>query len=186
MPTGYTADVQNGKVTEFSDFAWKCARNFGALIMMRDAAWDTPVPARFEPPDYHLKRLDEVRSTISTLTGMSDDEVAEACARDYAAAVATWEERQAERAIERGRYEAMLTNAREWLPPTPDHQGLKDFMISQLEESIRFDTSSRYDDRPGCETPSAYRARRLSEAHKSLAYHADPKDDSAVGGAETP
>lgn len=36
MPTGYTASVQEGKVTEFRDFAMECARAFGALVMMRD------------------------------------------------------------------------------------------------------------------------------------------------------
>ena len=35
MPTGYTAAVCSGEITEIKDFALSCARAFGALITMR-------------------------------------------------------------------------------------------------------------------------------------------------------
>jgi len=36
MPTGYTADLNDGKQVTFQEFTMKCARAFGALIEMRD------------------------------------------------------------------------------------------------------------------------------------------------------
>jgi hypothetical protein len=49
MPTGYTDCVRSGEVTEFADFAMKCARAFGACIEMRDEPSGTPIPEAFEP-----------------------------------------------------------------------------------------------------------------------------------------
>jgi hypothetical protein len=46
MPTGYTCDVQNGKVTELKDYLLDCSRGFGALIHMRDERMDTPIKLR--------------------------------------------------------------------------------------------------------------------------------------------
>lgn len=36
MPTGYTADVQTGKIKTLREFALTCARNFGIAILQRE------------------------------------------------------------------------------------------------------------------------------------------------------
>ena len=58
MPTGYTAYVQDGVITEFADFAMKCARAFGALIDMRDESLDAEIRVQREPnTEYFDKEL---------------------------------------------------------------------------------------------------------------------------------
>ena len=64
MPTGYTASVADGRVTEFAPFALQCARAMGALIMMRDEPHDAPIPERFEASDYYSKSLAEARERL--------------------------------------------------------------------------------------------------------------------------
>lgn len=76
MPTGYTASVQDGKITEFRDFAMQCARAFGATITMRDDPSDAPIPEAFEPENYNAKRLIEAQEEIARLNAMTDDEKA--------------------------------------------------------------------------------------------------------------
>jgi hypothetical protein len=49
MPTGYTAAVADGTITEFPDFAMQCARAFGTLVLMRDEPQDAAIPEKFEP-----------------------------------------------------------------------------------------------------------------------------------------
>lgn len=51
MPTGYTADLHDGKDVTFDQFVKQCARGMGALVTLRDAPWDAPLPERFEPSD---------------------------------------------------------------------------------------------------------------------------------------
>jgi hypothetical protein len=59
MPTGYTAKLME-EGQSFPEFAMRCARNFGALIMMRDESLDVPIPEQFEPSDYYRKKLSEL------------------------------------------------------------------------------------------------------------------------------
>ncbi len=63
MPTGYTADIAKG--ITFQQYAWSCARAFGALVMMRDEPSDAPIPEAFTPSDYHVKALAEARAKLA-------------------------------------------------------------------------------------------------------------------------
>jgi len=42
------------------------------------------------------------------------------------------------------RYEQMLCRARAWVPPSKEHENLKQFMIDQLVGSIQFDCHASY------------------------------------------
>ena len=146
MPTGYTAPVQDGKITEFSDFALNCARAFGALILLRDSDTSLETTKRFidngsylENSTYNEERIRKATERIAELRRMSDEEVL-ACAQSEANDVVR---RNRERAVqtqtERARYENMLDKVKAWTPPTEDHVSFKNFMIEQLEGSIDFD-----------------------------------------------
>lgn len=141
MPTGYTADVADGKVSDFPAFALRCARNFGALIMMRDDPMDAPIPDEFNGGSYHEEALDRARQGLAELADITDEQCQSRADSEYADALLANAKTRAKYAEQRARYEAMLANVRAWVPPTKDHVGLKDFMIQQLEESIRFDCS---------------------------------------------
>lgn len=139
MPTGYTADVITGKVATFPAFAMQCARAFGALILMRDDPLDAPIPDAFAPSGYYAKRLEENDAEAVRLASLTAEEAEQEAEADYQRAVQHREEAIREAAEARQRCEAMLAQVREWTPPTPDHEGLKRFMVEQLEETIRFD-----------------------------------------------
>lgn len=46
MPPAYTSFVADNENFSFLEFAMLCARNFGALMMMRNEPLDLPVPER--------------------------------------------------------------------------------------------------------------------------------------------
>ena len=139
MPTGYTADVQRGKITDFPAFALLCARAFGATISMRDDGMDAPIPDEFQPSQHYAEWAREERARLDALLAMTPDEIT--AARDEAEAkrAASLAEAEERRAQELARYEAMLAAVKAWVPPTPEHVGLQAFMVEQLRESIRFD-----------------------------------------------
>jgi hypothetical protein len=170
MPTGYTADVQSGKVTDFRKFALTCARAFGATILMRDDPLDAPIPQKFEASDYHVKELAAARSELARLKSMKPSDVVQAAASDYASEMNDWNKRQAERAKERLRYETMLEKAKAWVPPSPEHDGLKRFMVDQLTESIDFDCGPGLS-RPVEKAPAEWLREKITEAEQSIAYH---------------
>lgn len=148
MPTGYTADVSDGKVTDLRTFAMMCARDFGALITMRDEPADAPIPDEFKPSDFYSKLADEARTKLAALEAMSPDEVQAAAKAHDAARLAEWETRRAKRAETRQRYLDMMAQAMAWKPPTSQHDGLRRFMIEQLKQSIDFDCNDKYDRKP--------------------------------------
>ncbi len=171
MPTGYTAPIAEGKIDNFPDFAMNCARAFGALVMMRDSPSDAEIPERFEPLDYHPKKIADLRAELVRLEAMTGaDATAE---RDMLEAKRIAERTNyADRKLEqKERYEAMLVDVRKWVPPTTDHAEMKKFMIQQLEESIDFDCRpSEYMSDP---LPSAdeWLADAISVAQKDIKYH---------------
>lgn len=170
MPTGYTEGVQSGKITEFKDFACICARAFGALIHLRDEPLSPHIPDDVSGSSYHKEQAADAEAQLAALDKLHDDEIRAFAAADNEKKQARHVAYVAERVAEKARYEAMLVKAREWTPPSSDHAGLKDFMIKQLEESIRFDCSVAFAAPKPLDATAWLNARR-EELQSNLAYH---------------
>lgn len=172
MPTGYTADVQSGKVTDFQTFALQCARAFGALVLMRDDPSDAPIPEEFKPSNYSAKALEDATAELERLRLMTLIEVERAAASAYDEALTRWATRREERVQDRKRYEAMLSQVQAWDPPSQDHVEMKSFMLQQLKQSIDSDCSSDYDDRPAKRSAKEWHEQESKRLRDSIAYHA--------------
>lgn len=174
MPTGYTADVQDGKITEFKDFALQCARAFGALIDMRDSPKDAPLPAKIKPKtSYHDKALAEAIERLAKLRSMTPAKAEREAKKSNERLMAAHNESVAEHKVRRERYEAMLAKVREWTPPTKDHTGLKTFMNEQLSESIKFDCYEPT--KPKEPTAAEWLAAEIAGAERIVEYHTKAK-----------
>lgn len=172
MPTGYTADLYEGKDISFEEFVLKCARNFGALITMRDEPWDAEIPDEFKPSDYHQKALDAAKERLAEVKAWDDDTAEARADADWKLAVEKWEEAEEKRKAQRARYQAMLEQVDAWVPPTADHVNLKGFMQQQLEQSIDFDTKPFWT-RPEKQTGKAFRQQHLEKAQHDIRYHTE-------------
>lgn len=147
MPSGYTCGVQDGTIKTFREYALQCARAFGACIDLRDDPLSPDIP-EFVPSDYHAKRLAELEAELVALEAMSATEVEAACKREFQSAVDYRDKRLAEITAQQQRYESMLSEASAFQPPTSEHVELKKFMITQLQESIKWDCDASYYDTP--------------------------------------
>lgn len=171
MPTGYTAAVADG--ITFEQFVLRCSRAMGALILMRDEPMDAPIPDRFEPSDYHQKKIEEATALIAKLDGMDGEEVETLASEDFDAEMKRYTDRIAKDRDLRGKYEAMLGQVQAWTPPTKDHEGFKTFMVKQLQESIEFDCNERYYDerRPQKKTGEQWLDEQIANARRDIEYH---------------
>lgn len=142
MPTGYTADVAKG--ISFEQFVMRCARAMGACVSMRDEPMDASIPEQFEPGDYHARKLEEANVELTTLRAMTDEEADAAAAEAFAVDKHEQEKGIADAFDLRSKYESMLEHVRAWLPPTPDHERFKQFMLDQLNDSIQYDCDIGY------------------------------------------
>jgi hypothetical protein len=169
MPTGYTADIKDG--ISFEKFVWSCARAMGALVMMRDEPSDAPIPERFEPSDYNTRQLATLRVELGRLSAMSIEQIDAEAATAYQQAVDRRRERIREKLELHAKYSEMLANVARWKAPTPEHEGFKEFMASQLRESIKFDCNTAYDEAPTRQDATAWHNTQLAETRRQIAYH---------------
>lgn len=185
MPTGYTAPVNDGTITTLKDYALTCARAFGALIELRDEPGSTPIPERFKRSTYHDERLAEANTELAALLVLTPAERQQRADKANADALAYWQKSKADRAAIKARYDAMLAKAKNWVPPTPDHEEFKNFMVSQLEQSVKFDTTGYGEDTPP-EPVSAeeWYASALKEARRNITYHTEGRDEEIRRTAE--
>lgn len=171
MPTGYTSKVKSGECTDFVEYAMSCARAFGACIMMRDDPADAKIPDRFEPSDYHQKRLDELRAERSNILAANDEGLDNLAICEYERLWSAWEERTQERQEGERRYRAMLEKARAYKPPTADHQQYAAFLVSQLEKSIELDCSNEFDAKPELLSGRTWARQKLDKIDRDIEYH---------------
>lgn len=147
MPTGYTAAIADG--IDFPTFAMDCARAFGACVTLRDEpGGGDRIPESFEPDGYYQESIDRVHDKMAELVSMSSAEADSRAEQEWKDEEAQRIKRLQEKADLRAKYEAMLAEAESWVPPTPEHVRLKQFMIDQINESIRFDCSTSHLDNP--------------------------------------
>lgn len=167
MPTGYTAPVQDGTITDLRTFILRCARAMGALIMMRDDPMDAPI-RKEEVSDYHPKELAKARERLAELQDQGPASVVRLANAAYEREMQQWMEERERMRQAAQRYGAMLAKVEAWQPP-PSHEGLKEFMVKQLRESMEFDILDL--DPPKVQVPQDWWAEEVRRARKDIAYH---------------
>ena len=171
MPTGYTAAIEKG--ITFNQYAMSCARAFGACVLMRDEASDTPIPEDFKPSDWHKKELTKAKRELAKLVKTNITEATELALNEYEG-----EKKRVAKAIEKDRklvanYNTMLEKVKAWQAPTPDHVEFKEFMASQIESSIEFDSMEvyYYEHSPKLLSGEGWLIQKKEEAIRNLHYH---------------
>jgi len=167
MPTGYTAPVVDGEVTEFKDFALRCARAFGALISMRDEPLSAPIRDEVDGDEgYYKERLNEDIALLAKLEAMTLEDAAVESEKDYQT-IGKWHRESIERlTAENDRLKAMEAKVFAWEPPTRDHQEMKNFMLEQLR--ISYNDTSFYSKDLVKQTPIEWLHNKITETKKEI------------------
>jgi hypothetical protein len=170
MPTGYTSSIYEGKEVSRNDFILGCARAFGALIEMRDSPSDTPIPDEFTPRNYHIDAIEKAKAEL--LVTYTIEEAQAILDEEYEKKVENNEKRIEEIKGLIKRYEDMKQEILAWVAPSEEHQGLKDFCIKQLEDSMEFDCNySYYSKLPVKESAELWIINKREQVEKNLKYH---------------
>jgi hypothetical protein len=169
MPTGYTADVVSGKVTDLKTFAKQLARGMGALVMMRDAPDDAPIPDRFEPSPYYAESLATAQAKVDRLTAMTNDEAQAEADAEFDRRAAARDAAKARRDEQRQRYDDMIAKVEAW-EGAPE--GIKEFGLQQLRQGREFDCPEpfKYWLKVEQQDGAVWRAEALKEATRNLDY----------------
>lgn len=133
MPTGYTAKVQDGTCEKLQDFIWSCACAF--------------IPY-YDSPDYikyYQDELDKAKFRLKELLDMTRKQAIKFSEKRKQEIIRQSTKTIAEKNKQYERYCSMLNQIKFWEPPTPEHVELKEFMIKQLTDSIKYDCNCEYE-----------------------------------------
>lgn len=172
MPTGYTAKLME-QGEDFRTFALRCARAFGACVMMRDDAMDAPIPEKFEPSDYSVKVLAQAERDLKRLSKMTAGQQMAYAQRAKRLDVANHKKWANDHRAEDARIDAMIKEVNAWMPP-PALNGMKDFMLEQLRISRNDceywdDLTRKSEAKPAMD----YYTDALAKAASDIKYHRD-------------
>jgi hypothetical protein len=180
MPTGYTSDIKDG--ITFKQYAMSCARAFAACVTMKDEPFDAKIP-EFKPSEYHAEKVIELHKELELIENMSIKEASARAKKEHEESVRSENEFFQGCTDLRKKYENMLVQVEAWEPPSTDHIEYKEFMISQIKQSIDFDCHEP--DKDGEHTygyvpkmsGDRWKNSKISEIKESIEYH--KKEDKA-------
>jgi hypothetical protein len=166
MPTGYTADVCDGKKTTLKEFALSCAHAF--LVEMREESLDAAIPDEVKIDSYHSKEQAKAAAELERLKKLSTKDARAEMEAEHAKSMDAYKRNVAEVSRTNNRLQGMLHKVLAWDPPTKDHENLKKFMISQLEISMY-----TYEPEPPVKESSAisWKNGKIHKAKSDIKYH---------------
>lgn len=185
MAIGYIYLVKEGKTT-FRKFALECARQLSPVVYteMEELPSGTPIPDEFKPHPYHKEEIERAKKNLERAKAMTIEEAEIKVEGIYNECIRSNNETRKKREETRVRYESMLEKVRAWDPPTPDHTNLKDFMISELEQSIERDCPTSCLSEPERQTGEEYKAILIRQAESDIARHEKGWEEDVKGARE--
>ena len=140
MPTGYTAKIVNGEVTELTDFIKLLARSRGAYYHMRNIPLDAPLKApTYKGDAYNQEIIDQTKKELNILENFENAK--RFIIEDVMQKIHTLKRISAENVLYNTRLEIMKEKIENW-NPSKEYETIKNFGIEQLQ--ISFDDNSYY------------------------------------------
>jgi hypothetical protein len=168
MPTGYTSYILDG--ISFNEFVLKCARNFGALIEMRDMSMDAKIPKEFKPHPYNLEEMTKAKRRLEKFKKLTPEQWEREAEKEYEREMREEQNSLKRLSERRKKYENMLAKVKIWKPVHSDLDNLKKFMMEQIKESIEFDCYTP--DKPERLTGKEWAEEKRESLEHDIEHHA--------------
>lgn len=166
--TGFTQIIEDHDDVTFEQYLWRCARGMMAFVRERESGLDAQVPLEVVPQPFYEEWLTSERERLAELESLTLDGAANAMAEENAERLRKHQEYDAERRKRCRQYDKMRDQVVKWQPPTPEHEGLKEVMLEQIEISMP-DHEREADELPVAATdPAKWRDERIEHARQEV------------------
>lgn len=168
MPTGYTYKIEEG--CSFKEYLTACAKAFGGFFHQRDDRTDAPLRLESEDKEEtarYNKKIAKAREEYALIGKLTQEELAKECQKWNAGALKSWQDRVFDYSTKMAKYQTMLAKVMAWEPPTPEHEGIKKFMIEQIQISLPYDPGKP----PIPETVETYKEWMLKHASDDIRFY---------------
>jgi len=136
MPTGYTYFIENGDISTGAEFLKKCIRNFGCCIGQREDPLSAPLVSVVKPSSYYKEQYENTSKKYDEFKSKTSDEIREMMHDNRDKDLSDTERYLSEQKLLRNKYLVIRKDVENWVPPTPDHEGIKRFALEQIDISI--------------------------------------------------
>lgn len=136
MPTGYTAFIEDGDITNGKDFLLLCSRAFGVAMELRDEPLSVSTPTKFEPQKWYKTRYEDALKQLKKGRNITFAEAKRRRRSEYVESVKSAKENINCMTEINKRYARVRKQVESWVPPTESHQGIKDFALNQIDMCI--------------------------------------------------
>jgi hypothetical protein len=175
MPTGYTAYIENGEVTNAKDFLTLCLRAFGVCSSMRDESFIKQIPEEFKPNDYYFNAIKKAKKDIDDIMEITDEDLAIKILKERSSSIESYEKSIYDNDKKKKAYKEILHKIKCWEVPKK-YLSIKEFAIEQIEmsqEQLDTDFYEKELEKIRQEEISVqeYRAKKLNQLSDMLAYN---------------
>lgn len=143
MPSGYTEGILSGTINDLNDFIWMCARGFGAFITQKDNIDEPPI-LKEKPNPYYKNKIKQLLNEQQKYNEYTDNDWQKEYFKYIEDQLKDIDDNIKEKIESKEKYENILNQVKEWIPPNENFHKLKSFMINQIEESIDFDCDTSF------------------------------------------
>ena len=169
MATGYTMKIEEGQ--SFKDFVLKCSEAFSRRASEEGELKEHPVD------EYHKEELEKAKKELLTAGTLTTEQAEVEVEKKYTREVKDCEDSIQENKDLRLKYETMLTKVNNWKAPTSKHIPLKEFMVEQIQSSIKHDCYY-VPTTPKKQTPQEWLDAQIKSAQWNVDYHKKEWEES--------
>lgn len=179
MPTGYTSYINDGKITNGADFLKLCTRAFGVAVDLKDESLFVPTPEHFEPDPYYKESYEKAVNKRDKYRKMTLNEARQDFINQAIENINSAREHLKNIIEENDKYQAVKNEIMDWIPPTSEHEKLKEYAINQLdismnsEDTIKYyeeEADKRFDDNDKAVAEYLNRKREMTEGNVVRSY----------------
>jgi len=138
MATGYTIELLNGNINSLEEFAKLCVKAFGSTQHQQDEPLNTPLRKAVVGKE-NKKAIRVLKKSIKEFDELTDKQLIEDERKALKQARVDHLSRIVKIKDAKKKLTDLLRETQIWTPPTEKHNNLKEFMISELKDSIEKD-----------------------------------------------
>lgn len=170
MATGYTYRVIE-EDQSFEDFALHCMTAFGACIEQRDSNDIKPKLRKIDT--YHYDKIKETAKKLSDFLDKSDEDIQKEIDNQYQKDVEYYESKKEKDAKIKTKLLEFKERIYKLNFPEGDYNQYKKFMLEQIDETIKFDCSGRFYNKPVKPSLNEYKNSKIGSYEHRINYHKD-------------
>ena len=136
MASAYTELIKNETITSGAEFLKICCREFGVCANMRDQPLTSSIPKHFEADEFYKKEYDKAVKEWAKWQKISLDEARKIMVQQHENDLKLKKKILVDWQLENQKFQKILHEVEFWITPTPQHEALKKFALSQLNYAM--------------------------------------------------